>query len=206
MPRQLILSLDGREFPVTLVKIDRDKLYGSVEIEAFDEKGREASLRVLAADGRTLIDKGGTALTTVNEKGTSVDRTTLKAVDEDADPIEPVPSSFNEPNELKPADLEDYMSQMFKSLYLIQPAPEDGDLSYLKDHLDGEQIYTFPFSWRGGLEHDQAYVLGSGGEAFMVVGKPADFEYVKLNQATALDTTATEEEEISADDIDFDLL
>jgi hypothetical protein len=29
---------------------------------------------------------------------------------------------------------------------------------------------------------------------------------VKLNQATALDTTATEEEEISADDIDFDLL
>ena len=68
MPRELILSLDGREFPVTLVKIDRDKLYGSIEVEAFDEKGREASLRVLAADGKTLIDKGGTALTTVNEK------------------------------------------------------------------------------------------------------------------------------------------
>jgi len=153
-----------------------------------------------------LIDKGGTALTTVNEKGTSVDRSTLKAVDEDADEIEPVPSSFNEPNELKRANLDDYLSQMFKSLYLIQPAPEDGDLSYLKDHLDGEQIYTFPFSWRGGLDYDQAYVLGSDGEAFMVVGKPADFEYVKLNQASALDTTATEEEEISADDIDFDLL
>ena len=206
MPRQLILSLDGREFPVTLVKIDREKLYGSVEIEAFDEKGREASLRVLAADGKTLIDKGGTALTTVNEKGTSVDRSTLKAVDEDADEIEPVPSSFNEPNELKRAQIDDYLGQMFKSLYLIQPAPEDGDLSYLKDHLDGEQIYTFPFSWRGGLDYDQAYILGSNGEAFMVVGKPAEFEYVKLNQATALDTTATEEEEISADDIDFDLL
>ena len=55
MPRQLILSLDGREFPVSLMKIDRDKLYGSVEIEAFDEKGREASLRVLAADGTTPV-------------------------------------------------------------------------------------------------------------------------------------------------------
>ena len=206
MPRQLILSLDGREFPVTLVKIDRDKLYGSVEIEAFDEKGREASLRVLAADGKTLIDKGGTALTTVNEKGNSVDRSSLKAVDENADPIEPVPSSFNEPNVLKKATIDDYLSQTFKSLYLIQPAPDDGDLSYLKDHLDGEQLYTFPFSWRGGLDYDNAFVLGSNGDAFMVVGKTAAFEYVRLNQAAALDSTGSEEEEISADDIDFDLL
>ena len=206
MPRQLILSLDGREFAVSLVKIDRDKLYGSVEIEAFDEKGREASLRVLAADGKTLIDKGGTALTTVNEKGTTVDRTTLKAVSEDGDEIEPVPSSFNGPNDLKRAELDDYLGQMFKSLYLVQPAEEDGDIKYLLDHLDGEQIYTFPFSWRGGIDYDQAFVLGSNGDAFMVVGKPAEFEFVKLNQATALDMTGEEETEISADDIDFDLL
>ena len=56
MPRQLILSLDGREFPVTLTKIDRDKLYGSVEIEAFDEKGtlkdarNQKSVQALATD------------------------------------------------------------------------------------------------------------------------------------------------------------
>lgn len=206
MPRQLILSLDGNEFAVSLVKIDRDKLYGSVEIEAFDEKGRDASLRVLAADGKTLIDKGGTALTTVNEKGTSVDRTALKAVSEDGDEIEPVPSSFNAPNELKSTAIDDYLGQMFKSLYLIRPAEEDGDIKYLLDHLDGEQIYTFPFSWRGGIDYDQAFVLGSNGDAFMVVGKPAEFEFVKLNQATELDLTGEEETEISADDIDFDLL
>jgi hypothetical protein len=204
MPRQLILSLDGREFPVTLVKIDRDKLYGSVEVEAFDEKGREASLRVLAADGKTLIDKGGTALTTVNEKGTSVDRPSLSAVDADGDKIEPVPSSFNEPNKLKKADIDDYLSQMYKSVYLIQPAEENGDIKYLLDHLDGDQIYTFPFSWRGGLDYDKAFVLGSDDEAFMVVGKPAEFEFLRLNQAVALDSV--EEQEISADDIDFDLL
>ncbi len=203
MPRQLVLSLDGREFPVELVKIDRDKLYGSIEVEAFDEKGRDASLRVLAADGKTLIDKGGTALTTVNEKGNSVDRPSLTAVDADGDKIEPVPSSFNEPNVLKKADIEDYLSQMYKSVYLIQP-PEDGDIKYLLDHVSGDQIYTFPFSWRGGLDYDTAYVLGSGDDAFMVVGKPAEFEFLRLNQAVVLDTV--EEQEISADDIDFDLL
>ncbi len=203
MPRQLVLSLDGREIPVSLVKIDRDKLYGSVEIEAFDEKGREASLRVLAADGKTLIDKGGTSLATINEKGTSVDRTSLKAVDENGDPIEPVPSSFNEPNVLKRATTDDYLSSMVKSVYWLQP-PEDGDIQYLIDHLGGDDIFTFPFSYRGGLDYDNAFVLGNDNEAFMVIGKPAEFQFLKLNQAVTLDST--EEEEISADDLDFDLL
>ncbi len=203
MPRELILSLDGREFPVTMVKIDRDKLYGSVEIEAFDEKGREASLRVLAADGKTLIDKGGTSLATVNEKGTSVDRTSLKAVDENGDPIEPVPSSFNGPNVLERATTDEYLSQMLKSVYLLGPG-EDGDIKYLLDHLAGDDIFTFPFSYRGGLEYDKAFVLGAENEAFMVVGKPAEFVFLKLNQATVLDSV--EEQEVSVDDLDFDLL
>lgn len=204
MARQLVLSLDGREFPVTMIKIDRDKLYGSVEIEAFDEKGREASLRVLAADGKTLIDKGGTALATVNEKGTSVDRPSLKAVDENGDPIEPVPSSFNEPNVLKRATTDDYLSDMVKSVYWLQP-PEDGDIKYLLDHLSGDDdLFTFPFSYRGGLDYDNAFVLGADNEAFMVVGKTADFKFLKLNQAAVLDST--DEQEVSVDDLDFDLL
>lgn len=205
MARQLVLSLDGREFPVSLIKIDREKLYGSVEVEAFDEKGREAQLRILAADGKTLIDRGGTALTVVNEKGTSVDRSTLKAVDEDGDEIESVPSSFNAPNVLDRTTSDDYLAQMVKSVYLLQPPEEGGDIRYLLDHLDGETIFTFPFSWRGGLDYDNAFVLGADNEAFMVVGKTAEFKFLKLNQSTTL-LDSTEEEEISADDLDFDLI
>jgi hypothetical protein len=203
MARSLILSLDGQEFPVSLVKVDREKLYGEIEIEAFDEKGNEATLKVLAADGRTLIDKGGTALTIVNEDGVSISRTELSAVDADGQPIEPVPSSFTQTNVLSSASAEEYLSQIVKSIYVLQPA--DGtDLDYLQSHLDGEQIYTFPFSYRGGLEYDSAYVIGADSNAFMIVGKPAALQYVKLNQAATLESV--EEEEISADDIDFDLL
>lgn len=203
MARALVLSLDGHEFPVSLIKIDREKLYGTVEIEAFDEKGREASLKVLAADGKTLIDKGGTALATVNDKGDSVDRTKLVPVDEDGKKIEPVVSSFNEPNKLKKATVDDYLSQIVKSVYLLQPF-EDGDIRYLKDHLSGDQIYTFPFSYRGGVEHDDAFVIGANNEAFMITGKKSNFEFLKLNQAAVLDSG--EERDISADDLDFDLL
>lgn len=203
MARPLVLVLDGVEYPVSIVKIDRDKLYGHVEIEAYDEKGREASLRVLAADGKTLIDKGGTALATVNDRGDSVDRNELVPVNEDGEPLEQVPSSFNQKNELKPATVEEYFTQIVKSVYLVGTF-DTNDISDLRDALSDDRMYTFPFSWRGGIDYDNAYLIGSGGDIFMVVGKQAEFEYVKLNQAAALD--AGDEEEISADDLDFDLL
>ena len=203
MARPLVLSLDGVEYPVTLVKIDREKLYGKVEIEAFDEKGREASLKILAADGKTLIDKGGTALATITEKGDSIDRVDLVPVDANGDKIEQVPSSFNEVNILKPATVEDYFTQVVKSVYLVGPY-EEADISALYDQLSADSMFTFPFSWRGGVDHDNAFLIGTGGEAFLVVGKQADFQFVKLNQAAVLEST--EEEEISAEDIDFDLI
>ncbi len=203
MARPLILSLDGQEFAVTLVKIDRDKLYGKVDIEAFDDKGREASLRVLAADGKTLIDKGGTALATITDLGDSIDRNDLVPIDADGEEIEQVPSSFSQTNDLQPAAVEDYFLQIVKSVYILG-SYEGSDIAALNDHLATKQIFTFPFSWRGGIEYDNAYLIGTGGEAFLVVGKQAEFQFIKLNQASVLEST--EEEEISADDLDFDLM
>ena len=203
MARSLILSLDGQEFLVDIEKIDRDRLYGSVEIEAFDEKGKPAATKVLAADGKTLIDKGGTALTLVDEEGRSISRSELQAVDPNGDPIEPVSSSFGQPNVLKRAVMEDYLSQIVKSVYVLKPA-DDSPLDYLYDHLISGEMFAFPFSYRGGLEIDSAFIVGAGKDAFMIVGKPATLQYVKLNQAAALDSV--EEAEISADELDFELL
>src|SRR4029077_15313011 len=104
MARPLVLNLDGEEFSVSIKKIDRDDLYGSVEIEAFDEKGNPASLLVLAADGKTLLDKGGTALANPDEKGNSVERNTLKSVSLEGSELKTVESSFSKTNTLKIAE------------------------------------------------------------------------------------------------------
>ncbi|MGB7203676.1 MAG: hypothetical protein WBD16_15635 [Pyrinomonadaceae bacterium] len=204
MARPLVLSLDGAEFAVSIRKIDRASIYGSIEIEAFDEKGNPAELLVLAADGKTLLDVGGTALATLDEKGNSIERNTLKAVNLEGKELETVESSFNKANKLKKAAVEDYLSQVVKSIYVVDPFEEDGNIRYLLDHLAGGLIYTFPFSYRGGTEHDNAFVIGNDGDAFMIIGKEARFQFAKLNQAARLD--AFEEEEISGDDIDFDLM
>jgi len=203
MAKNLVLSLDGKEFEVVLSRIDRDDLYGKVEIEAFDEKGRPATLKVLAADGKTLIEKGGTALEVINAKGDSIDRTELVPVDLDGKEITKVESSFNAPNVLKKAEADDYLALVVKSVYLLDQT-EESDLQYLHDHLTGKQLFSFPFSYRGGLEHDAAYILGDGKDAFMVVGKDGNIDYLKLNQAGAL--SSNEEQEISADDLSFDLM
>ena len=204
MARPLVLSLDGQETAVRLIKVDRERLYGAVEIEAFDEKGKPATIKVLAADGRTLLDKGGTALATVDEEGNSVSRTELKPVDANGDPIELVPSSFNQTNVLERADAEDYLSQIVKSVYLIEPA-EEASLDYINDHLESGQMFRFPFSYRGGVDHDSAFVVGNeSGDAFMVVGRDAALQYVRLNQAAVLDSI--EEAEISGEELDFEML
>ena len=199
------MELDGEEFAVSIKKIDRDQLYGSVEIEAYDEKGNPASLLILAADGKTLLDRGGTALATVDEKGNSVERNTLKAVSSTGKEIETLDSSFNVTNKLKKAEVEDYLSQIVKSIYVVDPFDETVNLSGLTATLSEGAIYKFPFSYRGGgIEADNAFVIGNKDDAFMIVGKTARFQFAKLNNAVQLDSY--EEQEISADDIDFDLL
>jgi hypothetical protein len=203
MARPLTLSIDGEEYQISLLKVDRDKLYGWTEIEAYDEKGRPAELRVLAADGKTLIDKGGTALATITDKGDSVDRSELIPINREGKPIEQVPSSFGKTTVAKDATVEDYFLQIIKSVYYVLPF-EGSDLKDMKDILSTGRIFTFPFSWRGGIEYDTAYLIGAEGEAFIVTGKQAQFEFVKLNQSVTLDNP--EEEDISVDDLDFDLM
>lgn len=203
MARPLVLSLDGQEFPVRITKVDREKLYGAIEIEAFDENGNEAFLRVLASDGKTLIDKGGTALAVLSEDGDWIDRRSLIALNQDGDQIEPVPSSFNITNLLSPATVEEYLSVIVKSVYVIDSVDE-AELDYLKSHLSGGDIFKFKFSFRGGLEFDSAFLLSNKEGIFMVTGTDARLQFLKLSQERILDSI--EEQEISADELDFDLL
>ena len=202
MARPLVLVLDGEEFSVSIKKIVRDQLYGSVDIEAFDEKGNPANLLVLAADGKTLLDKGGSALAMVDDKGNSIERKVLKPVDLEGKELEVVESSFSHPNALERAEVDDYLSQIVKSIYVLDPT-EDGDIQFLLDHLSGGLIYRFNFSYRGGTEYDNAFIIGNGTDAFMIIGKTANLQFSRLNQAAVLDDT--EEAPVSADDIDFDL-
>src|SRR5262245_15555530 len=202
MARALVLSLDGNEFPVQMQKIDREKLYGNIEIEAFDEEGNEAFLQILDADGKTLIDTGGTSLATLDEDGNSVDRKNLIPINSDGVEIEPVPSSFSAPNLLYETTIDEYLSHTVKSVYILSP-PEGSNFKPLEDGLSGDAIYKFDFSYRGGLEYDTAFLIGTEKYVFMIIGVNTALKFVKLNQPSVLEPV--EEQEVSGEDLEFDL-
>lgn len=202
MARALILSLDGQEFPVQMQKIDRERLYGDIEIEAFDEKGNEAFLQILDADGKILIDTGGTSLATLDEDGNSVDRKKLIPITSEGEEIETVPSSFGAPNVLYEAAIDEYLSHTVKSVYVLSP-PEGSDFEMLEDVLSGDKIFKFDFSYRGGIDYDTAFLIGNDKTVFMIIGVGTSLQFVKLNQASVLEPI--EEQEISGEEIEFDL-
>jgi hypothetical protein len=202
MARALVLSLDGEDFPVQMQKIDREKLYGKIEVEAFDEEGNQAFLQVLDADGKTLIDTGGTSLAALDEEGNSVDRKKLIPITSEGEEVEPVPSSFSAPNILYEATIDEYLSHTVKSVYLLTP-PEGSNFDLLADVLSGDAIYKFDFSYRGGIEYDTAFLVGNDQTVFMIVGVNTTMQLVKLNQPSVLEPI--EEQEISGEEIEFDL-
>ena len=114
-----------------------------------------------------------------------------------------MPSSFSAPNLLERATVEDYLSHTVKSVYALEAA-EESELDHLRDSLSDGRIYKFPFSYRGGLEYDGAFLIGNKEGIFMIVGQPAVLKFLKLGQAVVLEPT--EEQDVAADDLDFDLL
>lgn len=172
-------------------------------MEAFDAAGEPAVINVLAQDGKTLIGVGGTALEMVDRAGNSVDRSEIRILNAEGEELEPTESSFAHVNILKKAKLDDYLSLLVKAVYWLHPA-DGSDTGLLSDHLRDGRLFTFPFSFRRGIETSDAYIVGNQEDVFLVVGDCATLEFVKFSQPVYLDVP--EEQEISVDEIDFTLM
>jgi hypothetical protein len=201
MARPLQLQLGDTTYAFQLEKVDRSKLYGYVDVEALDDKGRACRLTTLAGDGRTLVASTASAL--LSPDGEWLDRSKLTAVNPEGKPFQRVESTFNAPVALaKKAAIEEYLSHNIKSVYVLAP---EGDPGPLAAELRAGTIYTFPFSFRGGLVPDQAFLLANPeGSLFLCLGQPTRLRFVGLEQTAVL----TEELEAEAEEetMDFGML
>ncbi len=69
MPRALVLKFRNKDIICTPEKVDRSKLYGFIDVEALDSKGRKCTLATLAEDGRTIVGIGGSAFGVLSPDG-----------------------------------------------------------------------------------------------------------------------------------------
>lgn len=206
MPRALILRHRGVELSFTIEKLDRTKLYGSVDVEAIDDQGRRCELATLASDGKTLLGKGGTASAFLSQDGAWLDRNALKPVDAFGDPITPVPSSFAAPVDLgDDTDVDDYLQHNIKSVYALTT---EADLEALRAELKEGKIYKFPYSFRGGLVADVGFLLANPeGEPFLAVGQPTRIHFLGLDVLPVYeDEEPAEGAETGEDELDFGMM
>ncbi len=174
----------GTESTCALAKVDRSKLYGYSKSVVEDADGNECQLVTLAADGRTLLGAGGTAIATFSGDGRWLDRSDLKAVDLDGEPLERVGSSLKAPIELaRKASETEFLEHGIRLSYRLE-----GELSPdLDRELEGGAIFAFPFSYRGGVSPDAGFLLrGADGGNWLLVGERFEFEFVSLEAAAAI--------------------
>jgi hypothetical protein len=201
--KPLVFQWGDTDLSFTLAKIDRSKLYGYKEVEVLDEDGKRCELATLADDGRTVVGRGGTGMGYVDADGAWCEKSKLKPVDLDGEEIEPVASSFSVPIKLfETVTAEEYLSHNIRLVYQLDTEDETESLF---DELRRGTIFSFPYSYRGGLEADAGFLLmGEDGNLFLAVGDPTNVEFIGLQQMAAM--IAEEDEADETDLMDFDMI
>jgi hypothetical protein len=205
MSKPLIVNLGGQEIPLALSKVERADLYGYVEVETLDGQGRKCTTATLADDGRTLVGTGGAALVMLSPDGEWLEKKALVPTDNQGERITPVASSYAASVALtKTATIDEYLSHNIRSVYQVS---SEADLGPLTEELKKGTIFSFPYSFRGGLEPDAGFLLlAADGTPFFAVGSPTKLEFVGFEQTAGV---AAEEEEGGEDEeesLDFSMM
>ena len=152
MPRYLKFQFGNSEFECGMNKIDRAKLYGSVDVETYDVDGNRCELATLANDGKTLIPHGGTAFAYVNDDGLWVERSELQPVSLAGDKLEVLPSSFDQTIALTDkATMEEFLNHSVRLCYHLD-YNDDEIAAEFAESIKAGDIYRFGFLYRDGID------------------------------------------------------
>ena len=198
MAKELVFKLSGIDFTAAPVKLERKKVYGWTDTVATDKDGEECVSAYLSPDDSLVIPSGGLKQATIDNDGRWIDKSELIAYSEDGENILPVlASSFDAPIELNTkATIEEFLDNDWESVYqLVNP-----DLAAAVD----DDIYKFEFSYRGGTNHNDGYLMATPAGLFLFAGDKQEFPLVSLAEETTIDDTEEPEEE-SIDELDFSM-
>ncbi len=209
MARSLEFTFGGNTFAREIEKLDRTKLYGSVVVETINADGDICKLSTLASDGRTLIPAGGTAFGYMNPDGEWIDRSDLVPVDAKGKPLVEMESSFKAPTEIAEAvSVETFLDHSIRLCYRLtgdDPLPQP----LLKD-LEQGKIFRVPFSYRGGIDPDVAFILqGDRGSVWMLIGEESGVGFIGLEEAALCGADKAQVEDDDGDEgdgLDFSML
>ena len=198
MAKEFRFILGGAEYASAPIKLERKKLYGWSTLVAADRAGNECVAAYLSPEDSLIIPTGAAKLSTVDENGVIVKRADLVACDAEGKPLESVPSSFEGVIDLdKTATEEEFLDHEWASVYQIK----NEELAAAV----GNRIFSFPFSYSGGVTLNDGFLLNAPAGLFLFAGVKVDFTPVSLGEEAVIDEVEEVAEE-DIDDLDFSMI
>lgn len=191
------------KFAAALTKIDRDKVYGFIELKVNDDKGKLCIMGSLLDDGRTLVLNGATALKTVDASFNELDKKELKVVYQDGKDAVLVPSSYEGEVTLTETNLDDLFNLEITSVYQLDFEDTTQKKSVI-DYLANGNAARFVFNYRADYEGADAILISNADGIFALTGRVIDFPYLENKLATINETLV--EEAIEEEGMDFGML
>jgi hypothetical protein len=202
MAKNLNFILQKTTFSAAITKVDRDKVYGFVQEQALDNQGEACLTANLLDDGQTLVLPGATALKTVIDAYTEVDKKLLKTVYMDGSDAVLVPSSYDAPIVLQDAGINALFNLEVSTVYLLSFDDAAVKASML-NHFTQHEVYRFVFNYRADYEGADALVLAAQNEIFVLTGRMLEFEFLKN---TTLLPAIEQDAEAEDETMDFGML
>lgn len=197
MAKELRFSISGTEYASAPVKLERKKIYGWSDLVATDKQGEVCEKAYLLSDQALLIPSGGYKQGTVDKDGLWVEKSGLTAYDKDGNVLPEYTSSFDSVIELQQkVTAEEFLDNDWESVYQFVNAELATAI--------GDDIYKFDFSYRGGTNHNDGYLMNTPGGLFLFTGDKQEFPLVTLAEQGVIDETEEEVEE-EIDELDFSM-
>lgn len=203
MGKVIQFAADNLKFAAALTKIDRDKIYGFIEVKVNDDKGNPCTMGSLLDDGRTLVLNGATALKTVDSKYNELDKKTLKVVYQDGTDAVLVPSSYEGEVKLLECSMDDLFNLEISSVYQLDIEDAEQKKMVTNFLADGK-VARFVFNYRADYEGADAIIISNANGIFALTGRIIDFPYLE-NKLTA-SISNLQEETIEEEGMDFGML
>lgn len=203
MAKVIEFVADNFKFAAALTKVDRDKVYGFIELKVKDDSANPCILGSILDDGKTLILNGSTALKTVDAKYNELDKKQLKVVYQNGEDAILVPSSFDGEVKLSAASFDDFFNLEIASVYQLE-FEDSSALKSASDYLANGKLLRFIFNYRADYEGADAILISNSDGVFALTGRIIEFPFLDNQLSTSVESLF--EETVEDEEMDFGML
>jgi hypothetical protein len=197
MARTVVCSLNEVDSTFNLLKLDRERLYGSRKRIVLDGLSQPCTKASLTVDGLYLLQTGMTAQGYFDESGRWLQKSELVGLDAEGNTLELKPSTLGVAQKLRLVQPSELLTHAVTSVYILEATSLDATLAGC---LDSGDIFAFDFNYSADYRTEKAFLLKNSEGVFALICEPTHPKWCEPGSVTVLEDSAE-----VVDELDFDM-